>query len=99
MADERRDDEYFSVQGNYFSGPTAIQGRGLQINFNGDIRALPAADPDRWLDVGALTAIELGVHRAAPDTHGDAVTRYVRRDVDKVIDEVLEEASKRGGFL
>ncbi|MFF2537195.1 tetratricopeptide repeat protein [Streptomyces cyaneofuscatus] len=99
MADERRDDEYFSVQGNYFSGPTAIQGRGLQINFNGDIRALPAVDPERWLDVGALTAIELGVHRAAPDTHGDAVTRYVQRDVDKVIDEVLEEASKRGGFL
>ncbi|WP_435643515.1 tetratricopeptide repeat protein [Streptomyces sp. H49] len=99
MTDERRDDEYFSGQGNYFSGPTAIQGRGLQINFSGDVRGLPAVDPDRWLDVDALTAIELGVHRAAPDSRGDAVTRYVQRDVDKIIDEVLEEASEEGGFL
>ncbi|MFE4420674.1 tetratricopeptide repeat protein [Streptomyces sp. NPDC056817] len=99
MTGERSDKEHFAIQGNYFSGPTAIQGRGLQINLSGDMWTLPAVDPDRWLDVDSLSAIELGVHRAAPDSHGDVVTRYVQRDVDKVIDEVLEEASEGGGFL
>jgi hypothetical protein len=96
---EHRDENNFTIQGNYFSGPTAIQGGGLQINLNGDTSTLSAVDPDRWVDVKDLSAIELGVHRAAPDSHGNAITRYVQRDVDELIDEALEDAAEGGGFL
>ncbi|MET7270534.1 tetratricopeptide repeat protein [Streptomyces flaveolus] len=99
MQERPREEEQFTIRGNYFSGPTAIQGHGLQINLNGDVRSLPALDPDRWLDVDALKPIELGVHRAASDSNGDVVTRYVQRDIDKTIDKALKEASEKGGFV
>ncbi|MFJ1579090.1 tetratricopeptide repeat protein [Streptomyces sp. NPDC088182] len=99
MSGSSDDQAHTNIQGNYFAGPTAIQASGLQINLSGDAQSLAAVAPDRWIEIGSLNPIELGVHRAAPDSNGDALTRYVSRDIDDAIDDALEEASSEGGFL
>ncbi|MFJ8801010.1 tetratricopeptide repeat protein [Streptomyces sp. NPDC102487] len=99
MAGGSDDQAHANIQGNYFAGPTAIQASGLQINLSGDAQSLAAVAPDRWIEIDSLDPIKLGVHRAAPDSSGDTLTRYVSRDIDDAIDDALEEASSEGGFV
>ncbi|MFG2135321.1 hypothetical protein [Streptomyces sp. NPDC048650] len=86
------------IHGNYFAGPAAIQGSGLQINISPTLEG-HELDFNKLPRVENMQPLEMGVHRTRSVPSGSVLPEYVERDTDESLRNQLSHAANSGGFV